>query len=114
MTLLRLCTCGAKVRTPPCQECRQKSRTTTSHRKRQRPNWRLVYNTARWRKLRTSILDRDDHQCQRGLHGCSGVATTVGHVHPFHGPDDPLAWDEANLQAECAYCNSAEAGSRSR
>jgi 5-methylcytosine-specific restriction enzyme A len=69
--------------------------------KRDRPNWNTVYNTTRWRTLRQRILTRDDNECARP--GCYAYANTVDHIEPFAGADDPLAWDEANLQSMCAH-----------
>jgi len=97
--LLRVCGCGALTPTTPCPACK----AAKGRRHRQLPTWQ-TYNTARWRALRKRILERDDHTCQR----CGGVANTAGHIIPFVDKDDPNAWDEDNIQAECGSCNARE------
>jgi hypothetical protein len=66
--------------------------------------------TARWQRIRKSILDRDGRECQIRGRGCQGVATTVDHIvpHALGGGDDP-----GNLRAACRPCNSSLA-SRAR
>ena len=65
--------------------------------------WRRWYKTARWRKLRESILLRDMFTCQRtgvtliGKHPEPNSAV-VDHIKPHRG-DEALFWDEANLMS---------------
>lgn len=110
MPLLHACpNCGTahqgKGRCPRCKRSANKT-------KRTRPSWSQVYNTARWRLLRTHILDRDGYVCQYNLPGCTIKATHAGHIHPFTSADDPSAWDEDNIAASCATCNGREAATR--
>ncbi|MBY4400720.1 HNH endonuclease [Rhodococcus fascians] len=58
--------------------------------------------TARWQKLRASILIRDDYMC--AWPGCEKTATTVDHIRSRHRYPE-LTWDEENLQSLCAYHN---------
>jgi hypothetical protein len=60
--------------------------------------------TARWARIRKSVLDRDGHECQIRGKGCQGVGNTVDHIVPHNlgGGDDP-----GNLRAACRPCNSA-------
>jgi len=58
-------------------------------------------STRAWRKRRMETLDRDGHQCQLRLEGCTGRAT---HVHHTLGRsvtgDDPRY-----LVGACESCN---------
>jgi len=60
--------------------------------------------TARWARIRKTVLDRDGHECQIRGRGCQGVGNTVDHIVPHNlgGGDDP-----GNLRAACRPCNSA-------
>ena len=63
-----------------------------------------LYGTARWRKIRLYVLERDGYECQ--IHGptCTLIATLVDHIHP---PDKGGAmFDPSNLRAACAGCNN--------
>lgn len=75
---------------------RAQHRAATQH-------WRAWYKTARWTKLRASILKRDLYTCQRtgilliGKYPAPNSAV-VDHIRPHRG-NEALFWDEANLQA---------------
>jgi hypothetical protein len=60
-------------------------------------------STARWRKIRQRILERDQYTCQ----ACGLEGNTVDHIIPrsLNGTDD-----EFNLQCLCTKCNSAKGG----
>jgi len=65
-------------------------------------------SSIQWKKLRRSILNRDQHTCFY----CGGEANQVDHVIPVK--DEPaLFFDETNLVAACRRCNLAK-GSRSQ
>lgn len=67
------------------------------------------YNTARWRRVRLDVLERDQHECQVGLHGvCTGTADVVDHVVPI--ADGGAVYDMENLRAACRACNSTLGG----
>jgi 5-methylcytosine-specific restriction protein A len=60
--------------------------------------WRAWYKTARWQKLRWSILARDLFTCQCGC-GVTEVDTSklvADHRRPHRG-DERLFWDPGNL-----------------
>ncbi len=61
---------------------------------------------ARWKRVRRTILERDDHTCQL----CYRTADTVDHIVPavYGGDDSP-----ENLRALCRSCN-ATLGARVR
>jgi hypothetical protein len=60
-------------------------------------------STAKWRKIRQRILQRDGHTCQ----SCGMEGNSVDHIVPrsMGGGDDD--W---NLQTLCISCNSAKGG----
>lgn len=103
--IARMCpVCGVVKATPGrCTRCARPA----NKRKAERANHAHVYNTTRWRRIRTLVLERDGHQC-----GCGAHATTAGHITPFTGASDPLAWDADNIEAQCLTCNGREAATR--
>ena len=60
-------------------------------------------STARWRKIRQRILERDAYTCQ----ACGLEGNTVDHIiaRSLGGGDDDF-----NLQCLCFRCNSAKGG----
>ncbi|PQP24151.1 HNH endonuclease [Rhodococcus opacus] len=59
-------------------------------------------STAQWRRLRTIVLNRDEHRCQLGLACCTGEATEVDHIiNRAAGGSDDLE----NLRAVCQSCH---------
>jgi 5-methylcytosine-specific restriction enzyme A len=65
------------------------------------------YKTARWQRLRWSILKRDLFTCQ--WPGCGRIEANTSllvadHIEPHRG-DDRLFWDERNLQCLCKACH---------
>lgn len=69
--------------------------------------WRAWYKTARWQKLRWSILVRDLFTCQR----CNKVEgntrlLVADHKRPHRG-DEALFWDAENLQCLCKPCHDS-------
>ena len=60
-------------------------------------------STALWRRIRSRVLTRDQHTCQR----CGLEATHVDHIIPRRlGGDDSMD----NLQALCKQCNLSKGG----
>lgn len=105
MPLAKLCPRHGAQPPGKCPECARAESAT----KRAKPNHREVYNTSRWGALRLKVLRRDKFYCSVcGQHNANQAA----HIQPFTGGDDPLAWDESNLRAECAECNGREGGLR--
>jgi 5-methylcytosine-specific restriction endonuclease McrA len=60
-------------------------------------------STAKWRKIRSRILQRDGYTCQH----CGSEANSVDHIVPrsLNGTDED--W---NLQSLCTPCNSSKGG----
>ena len=67
-----------------------------------------IYSTARWRRLRPYILNRDNGCC----HWCGRRAWEVDHlVSPLEGGS---RYDPANLVASCGPCNARRGGELSQ
>jgi len=69
-------------------------------------SWRKLYKTARWQRLRWSVLVRDLFTCRR----CRRVEAITSllvadHIKPHRG-NEVLFWDEGNLQVLCATCHN--------
>jgi 5-methylcytosine-specific restriction endonuclease McrA len=65
-------------------------------------------STPTWRRIRRQVLDRDGHQCQLRLDGCTGRADEVHHRYGRVTPGQPLNssdYDPALLVAACQNCN---------
>ncbi|MBP0438434.1 HNH endonuclease [Tianweitania sediminis] len=67
--------------------------------------WRAWYKTARWQKLRWSVLVRDLFTCSI----CKRVEAVTSqlvadHKVPHRG-DETLFWDDRNLQCLCKGCH---------
>lgn len=67
--------------------------------------WRKWYKTARWQRLRWSVLVRDLFTCRR----CRRVEVVTSllvadHIKPHRG-DASLFWDDGNLQCLCKSCH---------
>jgi 5-methylcytosine-specific restriction protein A len=69
--------------------------------------WRSWYKTARWQRLRWSVLERDLFTCQWA--GCGRVegdtSKLVADHKVAHRGDEGLFWDAANLQCLCKGCH---------
>lgn len=69
--------------------------------------WRAWYKTARWQRLRWSILLRDLFTCQ--ICGViEGVTSQLVADHKTaHRGDEVLFWDDGNLQCLCKTCHDS-------
>ncbi|RID91538.1 HNH endonuclease [Gemmobacter lutimaris] len=66
---------------------------------------RAQYGTARWQRLRWSILVRDGQQCRIcGLVETDTSKLVADHIQPHRG-DEALFWDASNLQCLCKPCH---------
>lgn len=71
--------------------------------------WRAWYKTARWQRLRWSVLVRDLFTCQ--MTGCGRVEPDTSklvadHVEPHRG-DEALFWKQDNLRCLCKRCHDS-------
>lgn len=67
--------------------------------------WRAWYKTARWRRLRWSVLLRDAFTCRKcgRIEGETSLLV-ADHIVPHRG-EERLFWDETNLQCLCKACH---------
>lgn len=78
---------------------------------------RALYGTARWQKLRWSVLVRDLFTCRHCKKIEANTSLLVAdHIIPHRG-DLALFWDDRNLQCLCKLCHDSakqreEAGTR--
>ena len=62
-----------------------------------------LHRTARWKRLRKLALLRDRYECQiREPRVCTGTATTVDLIVPYHRGGVP---ELANVQSACTACH---------
>ena len=67
--------------------------------------WRKWYKTARWQKLRWSVLVRDLFTCKRCKRLEANTSRLVAdHIVPHRG-DEVMFWDSGNLQSLCKPCH---------
>lgn len=67
--------------------------------------WRQWYKTARWQRLRWSILVRDLFTCQRCKKVEGNTRLLVADHKTPHRGDEALFWDAGNLQCLCKTCH---------
>lgn len=60
---------------------------------------RAIYATARWRRLRLHILDRDRWTCRQ----CGRYGSEVHHVRAL--ADGGAPWNTSNLATACRTCH---------
>ena len=70
--------------------------------------WRAWYKTARWQKLRWSVLVRDLFTCQRCGKVDGNTSQLVADHKIAHRGNAALFWDETNLQCLCAPCHNQD------
>ncbi|WP_230769520.1 HNH endonuclease [Sphingomonas sp. Leaf4] len=76
-------------------------------RDRDTQSWRRWYKTARWQKLRMSILQRDLFTCQRCQRIEGDTSQLVADHRRRHGGDEAMFWDAGNLQCLCKHCHDS-------
>jgi len=80
----------------------------------QTQEWRAWYKTARWQKLRWSILVRGCFTCVMCGHiGNQTSQLVADHITPHRG-DEGLFWDENNLQVLCKQCHDSAKAKQER
>lgn len=78
-------------------------------RERDQREWRKWYKTARWQRLRMTVLVRDLFTCQ--WPGCGRIEADTSklvadHREPHRG-DEAMFWDADNLQCLCKPCHDS-------
>jgi len=85
---------------------REKDRRYDEVRNREDREYRKIYQSTRWRKLRKQILLRDDYLCQNCLNnGIYKHADVVDHIVELRD-DITKAFDINNLQSLCHSCHN--------
>ncbi len=79
-------------------------RERSQHRDRTQP-WRAWYKTARWQKLRWSVLIRDLFTCRMCERIEANTSQLVADHREPHRGDEGLFWNAANLQCLCKRCH---------
>lgn len=74
---------------------------------RDRQEWRRWYKTARWQRLRMSVLIRDLFTCQRCWRIEADTSQLVADHRRAHRGDEALFWDQLNLQCLCKRCHDS-------
>lgn len=77
-------------------------------------HWRSWYKTARWQKLRWSILVRDLFTCSMCKRIEADTSQLVADHRVPHRGDETLFWDEGNLQCLCKACHDSAKQSAER
>jgi 5-methylcytosine-specific restriction endonuclease McrA len=70
--------------------------------------WRKWYKTARWQKLRWSVLVRDLFTCRRCRRIEADTSRLVADHKTPHRGDEALFWDDQNLQCLCKPCHDKD------
>lgn len=69
--------------------------------------WRAWYKTARWQKLRWSVLVRDRFTCREcGRITADTSQLVADHKQPHRGNEE-LFWDPSNIQCLCKPCHDS-------
>lgn len=76
-------------------------------RDRDQQAWRRWYKTARWQRLRMSVLIRDLFTCQRCQRIEADTSLLVADHRKAHRGDEALFWDDRNLQCLCKPCHDS-------
>lgn len=77
-------------------------------------HWRRWYKTARWQKLRWSILVRDLFTCAMCKRIEADTSQLVADHKVPHRGDEARFWDEANLACLCKACHDSAKQSAER
>lgn len=96
----RLGQAAMRCAAPLGEVSRSRQRDATQH-------WRAWYKTARWQRLRWSILLRDLFTCRRCGLLADSPDLVADHVMPHRG-DEEMFWDAGNLQCLCKACHDGE------
>ncbi|MCB1476619.1 MAG: HNH endonuclease [Rhodobiaceae bacterium] len=69
--------------------------------------WRGWYKTARWQKLRWSVLVRDLFTCRMCKRIEADTSKLVADHIKAHRGDEALFWDAENIQTLCKPCHDS-------
>lgn len=118
MPRMKFCNCGKLIADNERCECRiQADRARNRYRAKQNPEEKKFFNSTRWKKLRLSVIKRDNGTCQRCLIKYKVITTDkleVHHIKPrvkYNGENgyEDLRYDKTNcitLCKQCKQCNT--------
>lgn len=92
---------------PPKVRFLDSTKAEASRARDARLEWRAWYKTARWQKLRLSVLLRDLFTCAICGDVRADTAQLVADHKVAHRGNAALFWDAENLQCLCAHCHNA-------
>jgi|OM-RGC.v1.028695540 HNH endonuclease. len=82
--------------------------------------YRTLYNTNAWRKLRQAVFARDNYTCRMAGCHCFVVdgrsrpnSAVANHIKPHKG-DLKLFWDINNIETVCKECHDTRIQSREK
>ena len=75
------------------------------NRRRESEQWHRLYDTAKWKEMRTVQLIKEPFCRMCAAKGLRVLASDVDHIKPHRG-DLTLFEDESNLQSLCHRCHS--------
>jgi len=91
----------------------QDERERNTQRDQNQP-WRRWYKTARWQKLRWSVLVRDRFRCSRcGKLDGNTSQLVANHKRPHRG-NELMFWDDTNIETVCKTCHDGVIQSEER
>ena len=103
--MARLPTAPARLTVPRPALMAPKDEAGRTQYRREVTPWRKWYDTARWKRLRWSVLLRDLFTCQMCKRTEGDTSQLVGDHKVPHRGDAVLFWDASNIQCLCKPCH---------
>ena len=97
----KICSIHGVYATKTCELCKKENTKTYDQTARNKES-AAIYNSTRWRKVRTHILKRDGGICQ--MCGRSEKSMIVDHIKEIKDGGEPYSYD--NLQTLCKSCHN--------
>ena len=97
----KICSIHGVYTTKTCELCKKENTKTYDQTARNKES-AAIYNSTRWRKVRTHILKRDGGICQ--MCGRSEKSMIVDHIKEIKDGGEPYSYD--NLQTLCKSCHN--------
>ena len=97
----KICSIHGVYTTKTCELCKKENTKAYDQTARNKES-AAIYNSTRWRKVRTHILKRDGGICQ--MCGKSEKYMIVDHIKEIKDGGEPYSYD--NLQTLCKSCHN--------
>ena len=94
-------------RLPPTVRYLSADKAAASRQRDAAHQWRSWYKTARWQRLRWSVLVRDLFTCAMCRRVEADTSRLVADHKTPHRGDEALFWAEGNLQCLCKACHDS-------